>query len=983
MRILITLFCFLFVEVVLAQQPMTINLTEKEGLPDKEFYRLLEDDKGFIWLAADKGLYKYDGFRFKQYIHPDQVGLSVFSVRKDADNIIWYTNLSNQIFYIKNGKIHLFKELKEIFKGNVIQIFTYNNTVVFLGSSRLMIFDKNTGELMFKNNTNRTKFYSEIISRNNNIYAFTLAGNLIRIDSTFTLTDLGKKLTFAETKVRGASLRQLKGGAYLFTTLHRDKSSKFYILDTNFENKFSFSKLEIAERFIIHSLRIFGEEIYLLTSRGVFIYKLVNQELKLQRKIFEGKPVSDALKDSKGNLWLTTLNHGVYVVPNPDLKSNFNAPESNRIRKMFRGKENEIFLIGTRNEFYIFNTDTQKVATIKFNNSSDIEYLFYEKSRDLYYLQSVESFNAVRFKNNKINIINQRQSHVIKDHFFVNKDTLLIATGITSKLINLQDVSKPRFDAKTSYGRAYCCYADKINNQYCFGTVKGFHIYNNNFIREEIKNGDKSIYIKDITSSKDTIWALSFKKGIYKIENKKITKQLTCKDGLLSNINSFIKYDSINNSIWFAGDRGIQKFDLTTNKFNNLTKNNGVSSYEFLGLEVINGRVYVGTTTELFSFSAQNIFKNSKKKNKPLPYFKGIKIDNVNKELAKNYTIPSSVEKIEIAFNTNGFLSRENTIYQYRLQRNRKEDIPWQVETSQSNTVVYNKLAQGDYVFQLKAKEGEISSDIKELRFTVKGVFYTQWWFFLLITLSVSSFLWYYFNRKNKQLKERQKLILDKQNKELENIFLKLESLRSQMNPHFIFNALNSIQDYILNNEKKLARTYLVKFSRLIRMYLEHSQKNRITVREELSALIFYLELEKDRFEDSFSFTIDVDENLDQDTVEIPTFLIQPYVENAIKHGLLHRKENRKLKLNFRINEKQKVLECLIEDNGVGRVFSREINNRKAFKPKSFSSEANAKRISLLNKTRETPIKLEIIDQYDNAKNPTGTLVKLEIPIDF
>ncbi|WP_299710101.1 histidine kinase [uncultured Tenacibaculum sp.] len=982
MRILITLFCFLFVEIVVAQQPMAINLTEKEGLPDKEFYRLLEDDKGFVWLAADKGLYRYDGFKFKQYIHPDQIGLSVFSVVKDRDNIIWFTNLSNQIFYIKNGKVHLFKELKEFFRGNVVQIFTHNNAVIFLGSSRLMIFDKNTGKLLFKNNTDRTRFYSEVISRGNNIYAFTLEGHLVRIDSTFTLTDLGKKMTFAKTRVRGATLRQI-GDAYLVSTLHRDKSSKFYILDTDFDKRFSFSKSSIDEKFIVNSLRIFDDEIYLLTSRGVYVYTLVNQKLKLQRKIFEGTVVSDALKDSKGNLWLTTLNNGVYVVPNPDLKSNFNTPESYRIRKMFRGKENEIFLIGTGNEFYIFNTDTNKVTTIEFKNSSEIEYLFYEKSRDLYYLQSVESFNAVRFKNNKVNIIKQHQSHVIKDHFFVNKDTLLIATGITSKLVNLQDVSKPRFDAKTSYGRSYSCYGDKDNKQYYFGTVKGLHVYNDNFIREEIKKEDKSIYIKDITSSKDTVWALSFKKGIYKIENRAISAQLTCKNGLLSNINSFIKYDSINNSIWLAGDRGIQKLDLTTNKFNNLTKNNGVSSYEFLGIEIINGRIYVGTTTELFSFNAQKVFNKTNKENKPLPYFKEIKIDNVAQEFANTYAISSDVQKIEIAFNTNGFLSKEHTSYQYRLLQNRKEDIPWQEETSQSNTVVYNKLVQGNYIFQLKAKEGENTSDVQELRFTVKGVFYTQWWFFLLITISVSSFLWYYFNRKNKQLKEKQKLILDKQNKELENIFLKLESLRSQMNPHFIFNALNSIQDYILNNEKKLARTYLVKFSRLIRMYLEHSQKNRITVRDELSALNFYLELEKDRFEDSFSFTINVDENLDQDAVEIPTFLIQPYVENAIKHGLLHRKENRKLKLNFRINEEQKVLECLIEDNGVGRVFSREINNRKAFKPKSFSSEANAKRISLLNKTRKTPIKLEIIDQYDNAENPTGTLVKLEIPIDF
>ncbi|WP_299680492.1 histidine kinase [uncultured Tenacibaculum sp.] len=982
MRFIITLFCFLFTTVVLAQQPMAINLTEKEGLPDKEFYRLLEDDKGFIWLAADKGLYRYDGFQFKQYIHPDQIGLSVFSVVKDRDDIIWYTNLSNQIFYIKNGKVHLFKELKEFFRGNVIQIFAHNSTIIFLGSSRLMIYDKNTGKLEFKNNTDRTRFYSEVISKDNNIYAFTLEGSLVRIDSTFTLTDLGKKMTFAETRVRGATLRQV-GDSYLLTTMHKDKSSEFYILDTDFEKKFSFLKLEIPEKFIINSLRVFNEEIYLLTSKGVYIYKLINQKLKLQQKIFEGTVISDALKDSKGNLWLTTLNHGVYVVPNPDLKSNFTAPESNRIRKIFRGKENEIFLIGTGNEFYIFNTDTQKTTTIEFKNSSEIEYMFYEKSRDLYYLQSVESFNAVRFKNNKVHIIREHLSHVIKDHFFVNKDTLLMATGKTSMLINLKDVSKPRFDAKSSYGRAYSCYGDKYNNQYYFGTVKGFHVYNNNFIREEIKNGDKSIYIKDITSSKDTVWALSFKKGVYKIEQNKINKQLTCKDGLLSNINSFIKYDSVNNSIWLAGDKGIQKLNLTTNKFSNLTKNNGVSSYEFLGMEIINGRVYVGTTTELFSFNTEKIFDNLNTQNKPLPYFKGIKIDNVNKEITKNYIISSNVDKLEIAFNTNGFLSKEHTSYQYRLLQNRKEDIPWQEETSQSNTVVYNKLAQGNYIFQLKAKEGENTSDIQELRFTVKGVFYTQWWFFLLITLSVSSFLWYYFNRKNKQLKEKQKLILDKQNKELENIFLKLESLRSQMNPHFIFNALNSIQDYILNNEKKLARTYLVKFSRLIRMYLEHSQKNRITVREELGALNFYLELEKDRFEDSFTFIIDVDENLDQDTVEIPTFLIQPYVENAIKHGLLHRKENRKLNLSFRINEELKVLECLIQDNGVGRVFSKEINNRKAFKPKSFSSEANAKRISLLNKTRETPIKLEIIDQYDSTNKPTGTLVKLQIPIDF
>ena len=238
-----------------------------------------------------------------------------------------------------------------------------------------------------------------------------------------------------------------------------------------------------------------------------------------------------------------------------------------------------------------------------------------------------------------------------------------------------------------------------------------------------------------------------------------------------------------------------------------------------------------------------------------------------------------------------------------------------------------------------------------------------------------------YFSRKNKELKERQALLLARQEKEVENVFLKLESLRSQMNPHFIFNALNSIQDYILKNEKRLARDFLVKFSRLIRTFLEHSQKDLITLEEELSVLKLYLELEKDRFEHTFHYFLEVDKKLDKQSIEIPTFLIQPYIENAIKHGLLHLKGERLLHVRFIQNDDSKYLLVEIEDNGVGREASKRINDRKPLKPKSFSTKANQKRVELINKTREVPIELVIQDLFNEDRSAKGTIVKIKIPL--
>ena len=225
------------------------------------------------------------------------------------------------------------------------------------------------------------------------------------------------------------------------------------------------------------------------------------------------------------------------------------------------------------------------------------------------------------------------------------------------------------------------------------------------------------------------------------------------------------------------------------------------------------------------------------------------------------------------------------------------------------------------------------------------------------------------------ELKETQKrLAIEKQYKDSE-----LKALKAQMNPHFIFNALNSIQDYIVLNQKNLASDYLGKFADLIRNYLHFSDTGYISVPEEIHNLNLYLELEKLRFEDELNYTFIVDEKVNSEMIKIPTMLIQPYVENALKHGLLHKKNSRELRISVS-KISNNIIQFIIEDNGIGREKSKEINDKRLTQHKSFALKATTERLDLLNFGKEKKIGVEIIDLKEE-NNAIGTKVILKIPI--
>ncbi|MCR6719795.1 MAG: histidine kinase [Chitinophagaceae bacterium] len=210
---------------------------------------------------------------------------------------------------------------------------------------------------------------------------------------------------------------------------------------------------------------------------------------------------------------------------------------------------------------------------------------------------------------------------------------------------------------------------------------------------------------------------------------------------------------------------------------------------------------------------------------------------------------------------------------------------------------------------------------------------------------------------------------------------VEMQALRAQMNPHFIFNCLNSINRYIVKSDQATASLYLTRFAKLIRLILDNSNSQAVTLSSEMEALKLYIEMELIRFEKQFSYSIEVDEDVAADSIYVPPLIIQPYVENAIWHGLLHKEETGNLTIRLKLS-KPGLLECFIEDNGVGRARAKELRSKSASTKKSLGMKLTQDRLQLLSREGESGLPvIEIEDLYHEDGSAAGTRVVLRIPV--
>lgn len=344
---------------------------------------------------------------------------------------------------------------------------------------------------------------------------------------------------------------------------------------------------------------------------------------------------------------------------------------------------------------------------------------------------------------------------------------------------------------------------------------------------------------------------------------------------------------------------------------------------------------------------------------KPLLYFGKMKISKDQRDVAIRYVLPNPIDT-------------RNVLYQYQLKGHDKE---WM--TTDQRIVPYTGLNGGDYTFLVRGKEGADEwGEITSLDISIEKKLTELVSFWILISLLVSAMIIganrYLISSTRKA--ERIKADFNKKVSEME-----MQALRAQMNPHFLFNSLNAIKYYALTKDKDATAEYLTKFSMLVRAILNNSKSQTISLKDELEALRLYIEIEHLRLEGKFEYHIDIDSGIHVDQILMPPMILQPFVENAIWHGLMHKTSGGKLLIQVR--DMGTHVQCVIEDNGIGRAKAREIQDNGSGHKKSLGMQITGDRIAIINRIYGIDTQVHVIDLFNAKGEPEGTRVVINIPL--
>lgn len=448
--------------------------------------------------------------------------------------------------------------------------------------------------------------------------------------------------------------------------------------------------------------------------------------------------------------------------------------------------------------------------------------------------------------------------------------------------------------------------------------------------------------------------------------------------GLLGDYCSYLELDPVDSMLWINNSGILLKFNPYTRQvLRYFTKQNGL---------IEDGSEYRFNITEdnklikLFfaGFNSIDLHQYKLNNTEPVIQFNMVKVFNrdyryVLPDLNDQLILSPEQNYLQFNYTTLVFNNGDRNQYAHQLAGLEPE---WNY-TGGNHQVAYAGLKPGRYIFKVKAANNDgLWGSEKSIHIRIKPPFYQTWWFILLTLLFLTALIiivnryLVHTARKQEQLKSGfQKLLAETE----------MKALRAQMNPHFIFNALNSIQKYILKEQHEEASLYLTKFSKLIRLILDHSHQNTIALNGELDLLRLYIELEALRFDQRFTYTIDVYERLQIDTIKVPSMLIQPYVENAIWHGLLHRPDPGHLAIQIKHQEEQ--LMVIIDDNGIGRARALEIKKTSGINKTSYGLRLAEDRLTIINRLHNLRAEANLIDKINAAGEALGTTVIITFPL--
>lgn len=952
-----------------AQSPHFRHLTVTTGLPSSEVYNILQDKKGYLWFATDLGVCRYDGYNFTTFTTRNGLADNcIFQLTEDGKGRIWLRSFNGGISYIQNDSVHSppcnTAIKKWLNRGYLKSLYVDSGDTLWIGAvssgSYLKVDPGYTEKDIHPYKLGNFNYIRQVESKG---YIWGYQNSEVAIGKTqdIKVLPLNKSPfvipdTLEAGQGRNSYCKLLSNGNFLFAV-----NNEIFLIGPNgliYNRQFDKSIISVSETSDGH--------IWLGFFYGGVMCFRNSEALKgpPMKTYLKNRSVSWVLKDKEGATWFSTLDDGVYYLHSEnimeyDVKEGLSTSKTNTAL-IHKGK-------------IWAGLDNGMIARIDPATDSIREYRLFPPGMAA---SSIQSINLI---NGKVCAGGTAGLYIFPpgnpSAFFTyrtlarascrsNDGSVWIATvnSVVKQDANVLNETLDSIDVKQRITSVY----EDSKGKLWIGTLTGLWIYENKMLSQYRPQDTRlKVKISGITESKGRLWLATTGQGVLSIEGDKL-RQVSIAEGLSSDMCRSVYVDH-NNNVWAATNKGVNKIvpGAALHVYNYGAKN-GLCSDDVLSISGSGDTICLATSDGIVLFTSILLNKTA-----PPLYINKIVIGEHTAALSPNYTLPYSDNTIQLDFVALSYQWPDRISYRYRLSG---LDKKWNSTTSTS--IKYLSVPPGNYTLTLYAVNADgFPSRPLMLQFTVKPPFYRTWWMYLSAFCVIPVTMLIVFRRRLRkvQLKQEEKAVLNRQIAGIE-----LKALKAQMNPHFIFNAINAIQSFIIRQDREAAQNYLSKFSRLVRNVLENSEQQFITLEKEIQTLILYLEIEKLRYGSKLEYEIIIDREVVIEEIRIPPMLIQPYVENAIRHGISALPAGGKVTIRFAVEDKR--LKAIVSDNGIGRRAALEM--KRGSEHTSMGMKVTSDRIRIINKahSKERDYSVHITD-LDNESGIPGTRVEVYIPL--
>lgn len=985
-------FCIVFLIILLsgranvkAQLPYLKHFTTRDGLPSSTLYGGIQDIDGFIWFGTDVGVTRFDGKHFTNFSLSD--GLSdneILVVDQDSKGRIWFLGFNGTVSYYFNGKIYN-SENDSLLRG-------IRSDVSFLN-----FFEDNCGRIWFSTSNETILLYPDNRIQVLGWREFPGSAYVYDSDSTqivlsYTKQSITKYFNGSiETYnanysiYHGSYMLRLKDGSVLFQSkdgiVRQNDTIQTLIIPRTKYLKTEYSvKRQIGSERINYMILTPDNKLWLsLNGNGFYVFDY--QDLRAEPFVIKNTSPGALLCDHEGNIWMGTLDNGIFMLPAWVSDSRlYNAEDGITEKKVYSVSKNlrgDILLGQNNGKIRVISKDGKTGIRKYFSNSNYNRISFIRHFSNEIWLGSDEGVfhigNTCRhqllhpeYEGNYSPLGSIKDLTVTEKGLFIcGPDNLLFyalpCTGNRKhKCQKLNTGPHRNFSIHAAFDGTIW-----YSNVHGLFSLKGEHIVSHGANNALLKNR-----ISDMLELSDsTIVLAMYGYGLVFYRKGKVVLHLNRKDGLASNIcrRLFV----LNDRIYVASPEGVSIIHYAKGKvqqIKNYNTTNALPTNDVNDVYADEEEILIATASGLVILKQKNL--TEKDKGVPLMRILSISMENREIDSDSNYQFDYTQNSIQFKFIGIYYKSPDEVIYRYRIN----EKDAWQF--TQNTSIDLLSLQDGAYTFQIQAKVKDgLWSSVESFSFRINPPIWKTNWFIAGIILLIMAITITLIQMRFRKLKEkhREKIKLDKQINGLEQ-----QALQAMMNPHFIFNVMNSIQLFMNSNDRNAANYYLSEFARLIRMNLNLTVKGLVSLEEEIDYMELYLSLEKIRFGEQFSYEIILSPDIDDDETMLPPMMIQPFLENAIWHGILPLKGKGHVILSIQKAE-NKLLKILVIDNGVGISDDKKVSEVKADSHKSYGMALTRQRLELIEKETGTKLHIKIEKAYPEELNP-GTRVELLLP---